>query len=276
MQHDVLVIDDETELAEACADYLRAYGLVADTRGDAESALEWLRRHDTRLVLLDVNLPGASGFDLCRRLRVTTEVPILFISARGGEDDEILALSIGGDDYLTKPFSLALLLAKVQRMLARTRPSAGEEDFNDGWLRVDAQAGRTYVDGAEVHLKAMEDKLLRYLVARQGEVVTKAELFDHVWGEPLTSDGTLAVHVRRVRARIEPDPDQPVYIRTVWGRGYLFEPPPTPAPSIPTPLPAGPTAGPPAAAPASPPTSSSPASAPGPSGPSRPTAGPRR
>lgn len=225
MQYDVLVIDDETELAEACADYLRAYGLVADICGDAESAVEWFRCHDTRLVLLDVNLPGASGFDLCRRLRVTTEVPILFISARGGEDDEILALSIGGDDYLTKPFSLALMLAKVRRMLARAQPSTSGEDFDDGWLRVDAQAGRTYVDGAEVRLKAMEDKLLRYLVARRGDVVTKAELFAHVWEEPLTSDGTLAVHVRRVRARIEPDPDQPVYIRTVWGRGYLFEPP---------------------------------------------------
>lgn len=225
MRHDVLIVDDETDLAEACAEYLRAYGLVADTRGDAESALEWLARHDAGLVLLDVNLPGASGFDLCRRLRATTQVPILFISARGGEDDEILALSIGGDDYLTKPFSLALMLAKVRRMLARARPAEPEGDFDDGWLRIVAQTGRTYVDGSEVHLKAMEDKLLRHLVAHLGEVVTKAELFARVWEEPLTSDGTLAVHVRRVRAQIEPAPDHPVYIRTVWGRGYLFDPP---------------------------------------------------
>lgn len=225
MSRDVLVVDDEPELRAATVEYLQAFGLTAIGAGSAEEARRLLTQHDVGLVLLDVNLPGANGFDLCREIRSRSETPIIFVSARGGDDDQILALSIGGDDYLTKPFSLALLLAKVRRMLDRAAADVPTRsaDYDDGWLRVDAASGRTWVDGSEVALKAMEDRLLRYLVARQGEVVTKAEIFEQVWREPLTSDGTLTVHIRRLRTKIEPDPDQPRYIRTVWGRGYLFE-----------------------------------------------------
>lgn len=222
-RYDVLVVDDEDELSSATVEYLRAFGLSAVAVGSAEAARDVLAAHDIGVVLLDVNLPAMNGFELCRAIRATADTPIVFISARGGDDDQILALSIGGDDYVTKPVSLAVLLAKVRRILARAAP-AEPAGFDDGWLRVDASSGRTYVDGREVPLKTMEDKLLRYLVSRTGEVVTKAELFEHVWEEPITSDGTLTVHIARVRAKIERTPDQPRYIRTVWGRGYLFDP----------------------------------------------------
>lgn len=223
---DVLVVDDEADLRSATVEYLHAFALTAVGVGSAEEARQLLRNAPVGLVLLDVNLPGATGFDLCREIRAHSSTPIIFVSARGGDDDQILGLSIGGDDYLTKPFSLALLLAKVRRMLDRAATGAAPtpaRGYADSWLRVDEVSGRTWVDGREVVLKAMEDRLLRYLVTRQGEVVTKAEIFEHVWDEPLTSDGTLTVHIRRLRTKIEPDPDRPRYIRTVWGRGYLFE-----------------------------------------------------
>jgi two-component system response regulator RegX3 len=226
----VLIVDDEEAFADACAEYLRAAGIRATAVGSAEEARLHLAAGPVSLVLLDVNLPGSSGFDLCRELRAASDCPIVFISARGGEDDEILALGIGGDDYLTKPFSLALLLAKVHRLLDRFASAGrgaagpgGEGGFDDGRLRVDATSGRTFVDGAEIRLKPMEDRLLRHLVARRGRLVTKEELLTRVWGEPLTSEGTLTVHVRRLRLKIEPDPDHPTYVRTVWGRGYLFD-----------------------------------------------------
>lgn len=228
VHHDVLVVDDETALAQASVEYLQAFGISATAVDSAEAARQHLADGNTcSLVLLDVNLPGMNGFTFCRDLRARARTPIVFISARGGEDDQILALSIGGDDYLTKPFSLALLKAKVERMLARASDSeptpATTDGYRDDWLHVDAATGRTWVGGKEVQLKAMEDKLLRHLVAHRGRVVTKAELFDHVWQDTFVGDGTLSVHVRRLRSKIEPDPDHPIYLRTVWGRGYLFE-----------------------------------------------------
>ena len=175
------------------------------------------------VILLDVNLPGMNGFAFCRQVRAKVATPIIFISARTGDDDQILALSVGGDDYITKPFSLSVLLAKIRRALARGGGVGDSADFDDGRLRVEDASGRVWLDGAELHLTTTEDRLLRHLVRHRGKVSTKQEIIDEVWGEPFTSDGTLAVHIRRLRGRIELDPDQPRYIKTVWGRGYLFE-----------------------------------------------------
>ena len=151
-------------------------------------------------------------FDLCRRLRAdptTQALPILFLSARRSDDDEILALSLGGDDYLRKPFSLSVLLAKVRRILTRLeREGAGEGPvpYDDGHLRWDPNADRFWVDGSELTLPAMEHRLLRYCLEHRGKVLTKRELFAGVWGDAITGEGTLTVHVRRLRTRIEPDP----------------------------------------------------------------------
>lgn len=221
---DVLIVDDEVELAEAVVEYLEASGFSCRHATTAEQGLALVEQASPKVVLLDVNLPGMNGFAFCRAVRARGATPIIFISARTGDDDQILALSVGGDDYVTKPFSLGVLLAKIRRALARGGATALDTaDFDDGRLRVEDASGRTWLDDTELHLTAIEDRLLRHLVRNRGRVATKQQIIDEVWGEPFTSDGTLAVHIRRLRSRIEIDPDNPGYIKTVWGRGYLFE-----------------------------------------------------
>jgi len=234
---DVLLVEDEADLAAATRDYLSAFGLNVLHCPDAESALASVDSRRPGVVLLDVNLPGMSGFELCRELRGRRRAPIIFVSARSSDVDQVQGLSLGADDFITKPFSLAVLLAKVRRALERSAdcPPAGEDagggsggpeeetEFDDGRLRVEFSTGRTYLDGRELHLTALEDRILRHLVSNRGAVCTKEDIIRSVWGDEFTSEGTLTVHVRRLRSRIEDEPGAPVYIRTVWGRGYLFE-----------------------------------------------------
>lgn len=223
--HDVVIVEDEAELAQSISDYLRAFDLTVHVLGSAEDALAHFARERARVLLLDVNLPGQSGFDLCRALRRTSAMPILFLTARASEDDEVLALSIGGDDYLRKPFPLGVLLAKIRRVLAREdAPGAafGANDFDDGYLRIEDASERVLVDGRELVLPAMEHRLLRYLVAARDRVVSKQELLERVWHDEFVGDGTLSVHIRRLRMKLERDPDNPRYLRTAWGRGYMF------------------------------------------------------
>ena len=222
----MLMVEDETALAASTVEYLNLSQIAARAVGSAEEAFTAVAAFDPRLILLDVNLPGASGFDFCRRIRADRDVPIVFLSARASEDDQILALTLGGDDYITKPYSLALLVAKIRRALARASSGAEQERnaavYDDGWLSVDPRTSRVLVNGEDVPLAAMEFALLAYLVANRGRIVGKRELLSEVWGGAAIGDGTLAVHVRRLRRRIEHDPDNPSYICTVWGRGYRF------------------------------------------------------
>lgn len=232
---DVLLVEDETELATATCDYLEAFGVSTAHRASAEAALADLADLCPRVVLADVRLPGMSGFALCSRLREQAQArPIILVSARTTEADQVLGLDLGADDYLTKPYSLQVLLAKVRRALRRAGapgasaqdgsvPGAGADAYDDGHLRVDLEAGRTWVDGQEVRLTGTEHRILTYLLRHRGRVCSKQEIIKAVWGDPFTSEGTLTVHVRRLRTRIETDPDAPARLRTVWGRGYLFE-----------------------------------------------------
>lgn len=224
---DVLLVEDEVDLAAVTRDYLEAFGLHVLSCPDAESALRHLRPQAPGVALLDVNLPGMSGFELCRHLR-DRQVPVIFVSARGTDVDQVHGLSLGADDFVTKPFSLAVLLAKVRRALERGGATTGptgwvRADFDDGRLRVELSTGRTYLAGHELHLTTLEDRILAHLVSRRGTVCTKEEIIRSVWGDEFTTPGTLTVHVRRLRARIEKTPESPTYIHTVWGRGYLFE-----------------------------------------------------
>lgn len=247
---DVLLVEDEAGLARSTREYLEAFGIRAEHRATAETALADLPALAPAVVLLDVGLPGMSGFALCTRLREAAPgAGVIFISARTSEADQVLGLDLGADDYLTKPYSLQVLLAKVRRALARAQRAAPSApggsvgpggalggqwapgragsparvpDVDDGRLRIDLDAGRTWVDGREVHLTAIEHRILAHLVRNRGRVCSKRDIIDAVWGEPYTSEGTLTVHMRRLRRRIEADPDAPVHLRTVWGRGYLF------------------------------------------------------
>lgn len=224
---DVLLVEDEVDLAAVTRDYLEAFGLHVLSCPDAESALRHLRPQAPGVALLDVNLPGMSGFELCQHLR-DRQVPVIFVSARGTDVDQVHGLSLGADDFVTKPFSLAVLLAKVRRALERGGATTGptgwvRADFDDGRLRVELSTGRTYLAGHELHLTTLEDRILAHLVSRRGTVCTKEEIIRSVWGDEFTTPGTLTVHVRHLRARIEKTPESPTYIHTVWGRGYLFE-----------------------------------------------------
>ena len=224
MQYQCLIIDDEKLLADSTAEYFNLFGVNTAVVYTAAECREFFREHTAELLLLDINLGDSSGFELCKELRERTEIPILFISARSSDDDKIIALNIGGDDYVQKPYSLGVLLAKVQVMLRRFGhgKDGGGERYSDGRLTVDFQSKKVYVEGNEVRLTALEFKLLSFLVRNENKVVTKRVLFDEVWKNKFTGDGTLNVHIRRLREVVERNPGKPEYIITVWGEGYRF------------------------------------------------------
>lgn len=222
MQYDCLIIDDEVLLADSTAEYFNLFGVKTAVAYSAAQCREFFREHTAGLLLLDINLGDGSGFALCKELREQTQIPILFISARTSDDDKIVALNIGGDDYIQKPYSLGVLLAKVKVVLKRYGQSR-EANYWDGRLSIDFQARQVQVEGRAVRLTAMEFKLLSYLVQNRNKVVSKQELFEHVWEDRFTGDGTLNVHIRKLREAIEEEPGNPRHLITVWGEGYRFE-----------------------------------------------------
>lgn len=221
MVYDCLMIDDEKLLADSTAEYFNLFGVKTAVAYSALECRDFLKEDTARLLLLDINLGDGSGFELCRELRETTEIPILFISARTSDDDKIIALSIGGDDYIQKPYSLAVLLAKVRAVLKRYG-SREQTKYEDGRLTIDFNAREVLVDRVPVKLTSLEFKLLVYLVQNAGRMISKQELFEKVWEDKFTGDGTLNVHIRKIREAIERKPGSPEYIITAWGDGYRF------------------------------------------------------
>ncbi len=222
MTYDCLIIDDERLLADSTAEYFGLFGVNAAVAYSATDCRDFFRENSAQLLLLDINLGDGSGFDLCRELRESMELPILFISARTSDDDQIVALSIGGDDYIQKPYSLGVLLAKVKAVLKRCGKK-GSANYSDGRLSVDLDARQVLVDGTPAKLTALEFKLLAYLIQNEGRTIPKRELFEKVWEDRFTGDGTLNVHIRKIREAIERDPGSPGYILTAWGEGYRFK-----------------------------------------------------
>lgn len=221
MTYDCLIIDDEKLLADSTAEYFNLFGVKTAVAYSVHQCRSFLKEHSARLLLLDINLGDGSGLALCKELRAKTDIPILFISARSSDDDKIIALNIGGDDYIQKPYSLGVLTAKVKAVLKR----CGRREqlrYEDGYLTVDLVRKQLFVKGTEVRLTALEFRLLAYLLQNPGRVISKKELFEKVWEDQFTSDGTLNVHIRRLREAIEKDPGAPGYILTVWGDGYRF------------------------------------------------------
>ena len=221
MKYDCLIIDDEKLLADSTAEYFNLFGVSAAVVYDAAECRNFFENNSADLLLLDINLGDDSGFGLCKELREKTQIPILFISARSSDDDKIIALNIGGDDYIQKPYSLGVLLAKVKAVLKRYGQSA-DTAYSDGWLTVDFSAKQVFADGTPAKLTALEFRLLTYLMKNENRVVSKQEIFDNVWEDKFTGDGTLNVHIRKIREAIERDPSTPKYIVTVWGDGYKF------------------------------------------------------
>lgn len=224
MKYDCLIIDDERELADNTCDYFNLFGVSSRAVYSGADALAFMDENEVSVVLLDINLGDGSGFEICKNIRKTKDIPIIFISARNTDDDKIVALNIGGDDYIEKPYSLGVLLAKVKVVLKRFgNSSASREDiYENGRIRIDRVNKMLFVDGQEKKLTNMEFSLLNYLVDNRDRLITKTELFDNVWKDKFTSDGTLNVHIRKLREAIEKDPKNPVLIVTVWKEGYKF------------------------------------------------------
>ena len=228
MKYDCLIIDDEKELANNTAEYFNMFDVKTVAVYSSVEANEFLKNNEPSLVLLDINLSDGSGFELCKQIRQTLNIPILFISARNTDDDKIIALNIGGDDYIEKPYSLGVLLAKVKVVLKRfggadpAESTAKTADFYDGYLKLDSANRAVFVNGEEKKITSIEWKLLSYLIENRNRLVTKNEIFDNVWNDKFTTDGTLNVHIRKIREAIEKDAQDPKYIVTVWKEGYKF------------------------------------------------------
>lgn len=229
MRYDCLIIDDEITLAEATNEYLNMFEVKSSYVTTYGEGIKFLEENEVALLLLDINLGNNSGFNLCKEIRKRFDMPVLFISARTNDDDVLMALGVGGDDYIKKPYSLSVLLAKVKAVLKRyggtkeDKPLQVSNVLAIDNIKIDYSLSRVTIGGQAIKLKAMEFKLLDYLIRNRNKVVTKDELFEKVWGGGIVSDSTLNVHIRHLREKIEQDPNSPKYIKTIWGTGYVFE-----------------------------------------------------
>ncbi len=222
---EVLVVDDDQTVREVVVSYLRAGGHQVTEAGDGETALSAMRHHRADLVVLDLMLPGVGGLEVCQRLRETTDVPIIMLTALGSESDRLVGLRLGADDYVTKPFSpreLALRVDSVLRRVGQRSPRGVR--VVDGGLVVDPEEHVATLDGAPLALTVREFDLLHFLVANPRTVWTRDALLRDVWGWSFGDQSTVTVHVRRLREKVESDPTRPSRLLTVWGVGYRWEP----------------------------------------------------
>jgi len=220
------VVDDDPTVAEVVAGYLERAGFAVERAADGPSAVARAAAARPDLVVLDLMLPGMDGLEVCRRLREDGPLPVVMLTARGDEDDRVLGLEVGADDYVTKPFSPRELVLRVAAVLRR----AGDPPDTGPWLRsgplaLDPAARRALRDGTELALTAREFDLLAFFLRHPGRVMRREELMRRVWGWEFGDLSTVTVHVRRLREKVEADPGRPRLISTVWGVGYRFDPP---------------------------------------------------
>jgi len=222
----VLVVEDEESISDAVSFMLRKEGFEVSVAGTGPAALEEFDRAGADLVLLDLILPGISGTEVCRQLRSRSNVPVIMLTAKDGEIDKVVGLELGADDYVTKPFSMRELTARIRAVLRRG--GEGEELLpgvvEAGPVRMDVERHTVTISGAATPMPLKEFDLLELLLRNSGRVLTRGQLIDRVWGSDYVGDTkTLDVHVKRLRAKVEPDPTQPRHIVTVRGLGYKFE-----------------------------------------------------
>lgn len=223
----ILIIEDDQGIAELERDYLEANGFSADIAVDGKTGEKKALEDAYDLILLDIMLPGRDGFQICRTIRETKDIPILMVSARQEDIDKIRGLGLGADDYIVKPFSPNELVARVKGHLARYEQLTSREVYRDvlhyGDLEIDESGHRVFVKEKAVTLPNKEFELLLFFAKNPGIVFNKETLFDRVWGsEALGETATVSVHVNRIREKIEEDTANPRYIETVWGAGYRF------------------------------------------------------
>jgi len=234
MEHaKILIIEDEDDIREGIRILLESEDFTVEEAGDGITGLEKLDG-DTDLVILDIMMPGISGIMTCKEIRKKSYVPILFLSAKSQDEDKTVGLLAGGDDYLTKPFSYAELLARVKALLRRyylyrgkdvTAPEEAESVLSRGEFHINTVYNELFIGSRRVELTDIEYQILLLLMRHPGRVFSAENIYESVWNEPYfyVSNGTVMVHIRKLRVKVEENPQEPVHIKTVWGRGYRFE-----------------------------------------------------
>lgn len=225
----VLIADDEKEIRDLLKKYLERELYKVDVAVNGEEALTLFDKNKYNLIILDLMMPKIDGIEVCRRLRNKTNVPILMLTAKDHEVDKILGLSIGADDYITKPFSINEVVARVKALMRRFLILGSDGNSHEKTLiqfrgiTIDLKKYTVIIAGEEVSLTAKEFELLKFFASHPEQVFTKTQLFRNVWGsEYLEDDNTVMVHIRKLRKKIEDDPSDPKFIQTVWGIGYKF------------------------------------------------------
>lgn len=221
---EILIIEDDFQLAEITKDMLESYDYTVDVVQTCDQAYAILRKHSYHVILLDVNLPDGTGFDVCRELREASRVPIIFASARTSEADKIQGLDLGGDDYLEKPYSLKELLSRINALIRRTYGATESNPiYHIKDLHIDIDRRMVTKNNKELKLSLKEFDVLAYLCTHANQVISKEELLRGIWGAFSEIEiATVAVHIRWLREKLEENPAKPVLIETVWGIGYRF------------------------------------------------------
>jgi len=222
----ILIVEDDAAIAEIERDYLEIDGFLVEIAPDGVTGLNRGLSGEFDLILLDLMLPGMDGFTVCRKLREKVDIPILMVTARREDVDKIRGLGLGADDYIEKPFSPSVLVARVKANLAQYRRLAGQKQASEitlGGIRLNTGTHRVFVNGKEVELKNKEYELLLFLMLNVDMVFDRETLYERVWGlDAMGDNATVAVHINRLREKIEENPAKPRYIETVWGAGYRF------------------------------------------------------
>lgn len=225
----ILLVDDEKEITDLLEIYLKNEGYRLLKASDGNEALKLLNTNDVDLIILDVMMPNMDGIQACIKIREEKHMPIIMLSAKGREIDKITGLSIGADDYVTKPFSPLEMIARVKSQLRRYRQLNVSQTKNENEIVIDEliiniATHKVIVDQTEVRLTPREFSILEVLARNRGIVLTMEQIYERVWNEPFfESNNTLMVHIRKIREKIEKDPSSPQYIKTVWGIGYTIE-----------------------------------------------------
>lgn len=231
MAKKVLVVDDEKLIVKGIRFSIEQDGMAVDVAYDGETALEAARNTKYDVILLDVMLPKMSGFEVCQQIREFSDVPIIMLTAKGDDMDKILGLEYGADDYITKPFNILEVKARIKAIFRRsskqvhTKHNASEDSMVlYGQMRLDEEGRRLYLEEREVRLTAKEYELIEFLMNHPGHVYSRDKLLEEIWGTDYPGDvRTVDVHIRRLREKIESNASEPKYIHTKWGVGYYFE-----------------------------------------------------
>lgn len=226
MNSTVLIVDDEKELVLILIDYLKKENINAVAAFDGEEAYAMFEKHKPNLVLLDIMLPDDDGMEICRNIRSKSDTPIIMLSAKNTDMDKILSLGLGADEYLTKPYSPAVVIAHIKALLRRYRKqglSNNEYVIHKGLFSINKKNHKVTFDDNDLHILGKEFEVLWLLVENEGQVFTKEEIYDAVWGEDEYGEiSTITVHIRKIRSKLEKC-NVPQFLKTIWGVGYKFE-----------------------------------------------------